>query len=263
MEWLADWCFVRGQNLLFPHAFYYSVRGPRFDERPPDVGPNASWWNSYKSFADACRRLSWLNTDSRQVCHLAILCEANMLPDKTAKVCYRNQRDFNYLETCYLWQDARVDEKGIHLAVMDYEALIIDTLSYMPAMAIPNLKKLARNNRLIIMKNSPYADMFEGAVIVNTPEEITTAVDKIIQPDLILVPPSEGIRYRHILKGDNQYYILFNEEASEVQTTIKLKTGENTFWLNPHTAEAMKAKENEFVLFMPYELKILAINNKK
>jgi hypothetical protein len=22
MEWLANWCFVRGQNLLYPHAFY-------------------------------------------------------------------------------------------------------------------------------------------------------------------------------------------------------------------------------------------------
>ncbi|HSL86720.1 MAG TPA: hypothetical protein VK861_07275, partial [Bacteroidales bacterium] len=40
-DWLAAWCFVRGHNLLIPHAFYYSIRGPRIDERPPDVGPNA------------------------------------------------------------------------------------------------------------------------------------------------------------------------------------------------------------------------------
>ena len=129
MEWLANWCFVRGQNLLFPHAFYYSIRGPRFDERPPDVGPNATWWNNYKSFADACRRLSWLNTDSKQVCSLAILCEANWLPDKSAKICYQNQRDFNYLEIGHLWEDSKIDEKGIHIAGMHYEALIIDTLS--------------------------------------------------------------------------------------------------------------------------------------
>ncbi len=61
MVWLANWCFVRGQNLLIPHAYYYSIRGPRFDERPPDVGPNSLWWKDYKPFADACRRLSWLN----------------------------------------------------------------------------------------------------------------------------------------------------------------------------------------------------------
>ena len=66
MEWLANWCFVRGQNFLIPHAFYYSIRGPRLDERPPDVGPNSAWWNKYKPYADASSRLSWLNTDSKQ-----------------------------------------------------------------------------------------------------------------------------------------------------------------------------------------------------
>ena len=49
MNWLANWCLVRGANLLIPHAFYYSVRGPRRDERPPDVGPNSPWWS----------RISW------------------------------------------------------------------------------------------------------------------------------------------------------------------------------------------------------------
>ena len=112
MEWLANWCFVRGQNFLIPHAFYYSIRGPRFDERPPDVGPNAEWWNNYKPYADACRRLSWLNTDSRQVCELAILGEATWLPDKAAKICFQHQRDFNYLEIRHLWEDAKIDAKG-------------------------------------------------------------------------------------------------------------------------------------------------------
>lgn len=42
MVWLANWCFVRGTNMIIPHAFYYSVRGPRADERPPDVGPNSA-----------------------------------------------------------------------------------------------------------------------------------------------------------------------------------------------------------------------------
>ena len=85
--------------MLIPHAFYYSIRGPRFDERPPDVGPNSSWWNDYKKFADYCRRLCWLNTDSEHICNVAILGEADRLPWRAAKVCFQNQRDFNYLET--------------------------------------------------------------------------------------------------------------------------------------------------------------------
>jgi hypothetical protein len=259
MEWLAKWCFVRGQNLLFPHAFYYSIRGPRFDERPPDVGPNAEWWDNYKSFADACRRLSWLNTDSKQVCSLAILCEANMLPDKAAKACYMNQHDFNYLEISRLWEDASVDEKGIHIAGMNYEALIIDTLSSMPERAVPNLKKLAENSRLIIMKDSPYAGIFKGAKIVNSRDEIAGAAEKIIQPDLVLYPAAESIRYRHIMKDNFQYYIIFNEESAEVKTEIKLPGRGSSFWLNPYTAEATKATKDETVHFKPFELKILCL----
>ena len=98
MKWLADWCLVRGVNLLVPHAFYYSVRGPRRDERPPDVGPNSPWWADFKRFADYCRWLCWLNTDSRHVCEIAILCESNQLPWRTAKILQQNQLDFHYLE---------------------------------------------------------------------------------------------------------------------------------------------------------------------
>lgn len=42
IKWYTDWLAVRGVNLFIPHAFYYSIRGKRKDERPPDVGPTAS-----------------------------------------------------------------------------------------------------------------------------------------------------------------------------------------------------------------------------
>ena len=149
MVWLANWCFVRGQNLLYPHAFYYSVRGARFNERPPDVGPNAKWWDDYKPFADACRRLSWLNTDSRQVCEIAILGDANWLPDKSAKVCFQNQHDFNYLELNHLVSGAVTDADGVHLGGMNYKAVILDGLNNLPEKVIPALHQLEKNGRLV------------------------------------------------------------------------------------------------------------------
>ena len=39
MQWLASWCLVRGQNLLYPHAFYYSIRGPRWTSVRPTSAP--------------------------------------------------------------------------------------------------------------------------------------------------------------------------------------------------------------------------------
>jgi len=261
MEWLANWCFVRGQNFLIPHAFYYSIRGSRFDERPPDVGPHAAWWNNYKPYADACSRLSWLNTDSHQVCELAILGEATWLPDKAAKICFQHQRDFNYLEIRHLWENAKIDSKGVHIAGMNYGAIILDSLSYLPPKAKPLLKKLARNGRLIIREDSKFAVMFKRAMIYKTPDDLISAIDKTISPDLILTPASENIRYRHVVKGRDHFYIIFNEEAEEVTTKIKLQATGNLQWLNPFTSEAVNTREDEIVHFKPHELKILRVNN--
>ena len=261
MEWLANWCFVRGQNFLIPHAFYYSIRGPRFDERPPDVGPHAAWWNNYKPYADACSRLSWLNTDSRQICELAILGEATWLPDKAAKICYQHQRDFNYLEIRHLWENAKIDAKGVHIAGMNYGAIILDSLSYLPPKAKPLLKKLARNGRLIIREDSKFAAMFTRALVYKTPDNLISAIDKKLSPDLTLTTASENIRYRHVVKGRDHYYIIFNEEASDVTTKLKIPVIGNRQFLNPFTSEAVNISEDENVHFKPHELKILRVNN--
>jgi len=260
MKWLANWCFVRGQNFLFPHAFYYSIRGPRFDERPPDVGPNASWWNHYKPYADACSRLSWLNTDSRHVCEIAILGESTWLPDKAAKICFQHQCDFNYLEIRHLWEDALVDSLGIHISDMHYQTLIIDSLSYMPEQAIPLLQFLADNGRLIVMKNSQYSTLFKGARVVCSPEEMVKAIDKLIPPDIILSPASESIRYRHIIKGGDHYYILFNEEETTVNSNFELSVSGKYQWLNPNSAEASPLTSDKNISFQPHELKVLWLN---
>ena len=259
MVWLANWCFVRGQNLLYPHAFYYSVRGARFNERPPDVGPNAKWWDDYKPFADACRRLSWLNTDSRQVCEIAILGDANWLPDKSAKVLFQNQFDFNYLEINHLVSDANIDEQGVHLAGMNYKAVILDGLSHLPKEVIQALKKLEANKQLILFGESPFTSDFPNAVTAKNQEELKAAVNKLVKPDLLLNPSSENIRYRHVIKNGIHYYILFNEQETPVKTELKVPVKGNQYWLDEFTAEALKVQINKPVDFEPHELKILMV----
>jgi len=261
MKWLADWCLVRGQNFLIPHAFFYSIRGPRFDERPPDVGPNAAWWSKYKPYADACRRLSWINTDSKQICELAILCEASFLPDKSAAICYKNQYDFNYLEIRHLWEDAIVDSEGVHIAGMKYGALIIDSLSDIPQKAIPLLKKLASNGRLIINENSGFSSLFKGAQNYRTPDNLIAAINNKISPDLKLYPASENIRYRHVVKDGDNYYIIFNEGETEESTKMLIPLSGKRQLLNPSTAEALSLNAGENIFFKPYELKIVRVIN--
>jgi len=277
MLWLANWCFVRGQNFLIPHAFYYSIRGPRFEERPPDVGPNASWWKDYKLFADACRRMSWLNTDSRQVCDVAILCDATYLPDKSAKILYQMPEDFNYLEIRHLWEDAKITKTGVQIAGMNYRVLIIDTLSFIPEKAKPLLRKIAKEGHLIINANSNAASYFKGALIYKTNDDFVNAVSKTVLPDIYLTKGTINIRYRHVQKEGNDYYLLFNEDEHILFTQIgrqpeivgKGKTAEGLTltghrqWIDPFSLNVTGSTEGEIVKFEPYEMKIMMISHEK
>jgi hypothetical protein len=258
VKWLANWCFVRGQNLLYPHAFYYSVRGPRRDERPPDVGPNAAWWNQFRPFADACRRLAWVNTDVKHVCHVALLGDSQRLPDQSAKILYQHQRDFNYLELRHLWEDAEVADDGVRLAGMHYEVVVLDDLPHLPRQCLPALSKLARAGRLIIWEDANHAAVFRAARHLDSPRQLVDAIDSLAAaPVLKLDPPATSVRLRHVVKPGRNFVMLFNEEAVVVRTRLQLKdrSAERQWW-NPYTGDASPA-DDEMVTLQPYELKLL------
>jgi hypothetical protein len=216
MRWLAHWLLVRGCNLLMPHAFYYSVRGPRVDERPPDVGPNSAWWGQFGPFAGACSRLCWLNTDSQHVCHIAILGRSDHLPWRAAKFCYEHQLDFNYLEARHLWEDAEAGADGVHIAGprggpqggMYYPLLIVEDEP--PDRARPVLEVLERAGRLIRW------DSQLGA------ERLVAAIDRFGLSDAVASPPAAGLRVRHVVKGGKDYYVLFNEAGGAVEVRLEL-----------------------------------------
>jgi len=257
MQWLANWCFVRGHNLLYPHAFYYSIRGPRRDERPPDVGPNAAWWPHYKPYADACRRLSWLNTDSRHVCEVAILADANYCPDAAAKVCFQHQRDFNYLELRHLWEDAQLDAEGVRLAGMHYRVVVLDGLEHLTSAASAALEKLAAAGRLAVW-GRPAADVnWPGVLRLPSPAELIAAIDRLVPADVTMRPATTAIRYRHVVKDGRHFYLLFNEEAEAVSATVALGVKGERRWLDLTTGAATAA--DEAVVWSPHEMKVLCI----
>jgi hypothetical protein len=257
MKWLVDWCFVRGVNHLTPHAFYYSIRGPRRDERPPQVGPHSPWWNDYKAFADYCRLMCWLNTDSTQVCDVAILTDAINLPWSAAKVCFQHQRDFNYLELRHLWEDLEVlphgadpapraayavpgavTPDGIFIAGMHYRALIIDGPLTLPDRARPALEVLSSAGRLIHWTGeggeTPHAGLPAHALI--------EALDACAPPDLVAAPGEPDLRARHVIRDGVHTYILWNEGLSPLRTQITIATPGAATWVNPFTREQVAAE---------------------
>lgn len=97
MKWYIDYLGVRGVNMFIPHAFYYSVRGKRKDERPPDVGPNNIWWDHYKLIADYIKRISFIMTDSVNEAKVCVMCRNRDMHTEKVREFYENQVEFNYL----------------------------------------------------------------------------------------------------------------------------------------------------------------------
>ena len=102
MKWMTDWLAVRGVNLFIPHAFYYSIRGARLEERPPDVGPNNIWWSHYRMYSDYIKRVSYIMTDAKNCADVAVICESGKIPSNELAGFYENQVEFNYLPKALL-----------------------------------------------------------------------------------------------------------------------------------------------------------------
>jgi len=244
MTWLANWLLVRGGNRLVPHAFYYSIRGPRIDERPPDVGPNNTWWPQFKPFATATSRLCWLNTDSVHVCGVAILGQNDWLPWRAAKTCFQNQRDFNYLEARHLWEEARVDDEGVHLAGMHYRALILEEDP--PAQAAAAIETLTRAGRIIRWKESMTAG------------ELVAQIDKLVPPDVQAAPESPNLRVRHVRKGDTDYYLLFNEGAGDIEFRLTLSAKGRRVGLDPMNGQGVAVSDASPIRLEGHAMRVLA-----
>ena len=228
-RWLALWLLVRGCNLLVPHAFYYSIRGPRVDERPPDVGPNSPWWDHYASFSEMTGKLCWLNTDSEHVCAVAILGQDDRLPWESARVCFENQIDFNYLEDHHLCNDAVAVENSLRIGSMQYGLLIVEE-GYGPTVgpeaeaAIAQLTKIGR-----AVNWSPN----DGAL------SLLQTITQKATPPISVTPPCPDLRIRQIKKEGLDYCIVFNEGETFFQGQLQIQDAKPGTQMNMETGETL------------------------
>lgn len=260
-RWLINWCAVRGHNMFVPHAFYYSIRGPRLEERPPDVGPHSAWWDGYKTFADYCARLCWLNTDSRVVAPTAILVDSGVASVWMTRALLRNQFDFNYLETRML-ATARIQtgtDPCVALPTASYRTLLTppgETASE----SLPLLEKAATTGRLVCLQSD--AKRFDGLtarpVASANEDEILEAVRRFSGVDVGTIRPEDlkrgnltpafpslapGLRARRVVKGGVDFYLLFNEESDPIDALLTFAADDGASrvreW-NPKTGEVVE-----------------------
>ena len=97
MKYLIDYLGVRGTNMFVLHAFFYSLRGKRKYDRPPDVGINTEWWEDAEYFLKYIKRVSFLMSGVKMLNDVYVSCSDGKVPYQEVRDFYQNQIQFCYL----------------------------------------------------------------------------------------------------------------------------------------------------------------------
>ena len=242
MKWTMDWLFIRGVNMLVPHAFFYSLNGERrFGERPPDVGFNNIWWKHYDAFSDYMKRMSCMMTDSVNTTGIAVLCVSDFLPYDITKPLYENQIEFNYLEEELLKDGScEVNNGKIKIASQCYDTLIIEDAS----LVSPGILKFAAEGGRVIVYDPKGAIRDEGIISIPSFEQVTEHLKK----DFVITPACKELRVSHIIKNGEHFYILVNEGEKSVTGKAEFYSDETVTVFDPWKGEEMPIQNNAFSL---------------
>lgn len=200
IKWYIDWLAVRGVNLFIPHAFYYSIAGKRKDERPPDVGPNSSWWPYYTQWSGYMSRLSCLMTDTQSCIRVAVPCRNRALVPEAVRTLFEHQVSFQYIPQS-MWESCTVREGKLFCEGMEFDFVLGE------------------------------AEHFSGVPQLSSVPESLRAL-----ADCICTPAAPYLRCAHFIRNGAECWLLVNEGETDLHTSVTLPTqsalGQYNLWRN-------------------------------
>lgn len=223
MYWHLNYMFARGVNLIIPHAFYYSLRTPlQSGERPPDVGPNSSWWQDYAGISDYIKRMCRLNCDSEPVFDVGILVDGEITgKDGAAARLFEENLiccGFAELELC------RVENGRLKCGGAEYSTLLLsEDLEYRDGDVLSGLLGQCESEKIKVIR--------EAAEFISTFEHRDFRFDGVTKGKL---------RVSRLRKDGCEALILANENGvteDTVSGTLRIRTDDTTLLLDPYTGE--------------------------
>lgn len=253
MKWYFDWLFARGVNLIYPHAFFYSVTKPRCDERPPDVGFNSYWWDNYFSISTYVKRMCYMLTDCVNICDTAFLCGAHDLPYIYPKAFFENQREFNYLEKELLENNTVINNGHIIIEKQCYKNIVIEDLSLLDEKTLDILREFKKTGGKVFTTFE--SDEF---IHIDSPEKLIPFTDD----QVLLYPANKNLRASVIIKDNKKFVILINEGEERIYGELTVKNAAQIDALCPMTGEISPFVNNTLSL-NPRESLILYIKSEQ
>lgn len=227
MKTEADRQFVRGINMLVPHAFFSSIDDFRKLESPPSLFYQNPYWNYFKTYADYIRRLSWCLTQGDYTANFLVYypmesCWENYKPldhltvDKIdenfiaiSNALLDHQLDYDYISDDALANTCRIENNKMVLHNTKYACIILPKLTYIPPETETKLSAFQKNGGIVYYMND-----FQNI------SELITRCSQIECRDFILQEDCSDIKYMHRHFEHAELYFITNESSQEVMNSV-------------------------------------------
>jgi hypothetical protein len=221
-KWLLDWHLVRGANLFFSHAAFYSIRGRRAFESEPDISVHNVWWKHFGLLGDYTRRVCWAMTDGSHICDVAVLTDENSIGWKAAAELLTSQVDFVYIDGDAFARGSSRDGV-LSVGPHEFRVVVVDadyTLSAADEKALAAYESAG---------GASVREWDEGVLGVK--------VRGLHDPD-VTWDGSSDLRVRHYQKDNAEWYLLVNEGEETIGGAITFRAqGDLESW-DPLTGDA-------------------------
>lgn len=166
-QW-TNYQYVRGINMMVPHAFFSSIEGQRQFESPPSLFYQNYYFKYFKKYSDYVKRLSYLFTEGESSFNLGIyypittIQELLKLDDFSsahsfdrgfvdcAKELLENQIDFNFINDEAL-ERGFIDGKELVINSMRLKFVLLYDLANIPLESLRVLSKFAEAGGGIVL----------------------------------------------------------------------------------------------------------------
>jgi len=255
-KWLADFLLVQGVNLLNHHLVPYSLRG----RRKRDYGLMFHWsqpWWKYNTLIELYfARVSYALTQGKRVVNVLVIhpitsawIEYSPLNStkvvkldedfkRVMKYLLRLHVDFDLGDELIMEKHGKVENAKIKVGEAEYHAVIIPPSVNLSQKTVELLRDFVDAGGLLIafkplptlVSGNPseeLADLWSKAVVVESFEELASALEKVDKP-VVIEGDDKGEVLYHLRSSENSM-VLFIVNTSR-ETTFELKVGVKGSW---------------------------------
>lgn len=256
MKRWVNYQYVRGVNMLVPHAFYSSIEGARSEECPPSEFYQNPYWKYFSQYSDYANRLSYILSQGIHRCNVALYypiatMQKNYIPQNVQIV---KEKDKKYQEVAMGLLNAQIDydiitKEKILESVMgagtfgigdaQYKTLILTQVEYLSSEEVMKIHELVANGcKLVICDDMPdyFSDIKDNGNVMTVPKAeqcyiytnkrnmnaIKTFLLENQQLELLVDDKDEKIKYMHRIMDKHDYYFIINEEAYAKKVRVKI-----------------------------------------